>query len=110
MFEVDGNNNIYITRGDTGIFTISLIDGDGNPYVPEPEDTIRFAMAKKFGAGADVLVNKSFPADTLTLELEPEDTKNLAFGDYVYDIELTDADGHVSTVIIAKITLTKEVY
>lgn len=110
MFEVDDNNNIYLTRGDTGIFTVNLFDCDGNPYVPDPGDTIRFAMAKKFGASSDVLVNKQFPADTLTLEIQPQDTKNLAFGDYVYDIELTDASGHVSTVIIAKIQLTKEVY
>lgn len=109
MFEVN-ENNIYLTRGDTGIFTISLIDGDGNPYTPDPNSTIRFAMAKKFGAGADVLINKSFPADTLTLEIEPQDTKNLPFGDYVYDIELTDENEHVSTVIIAKFTITKEVY
>ena len=110
MFSTDAENNIYLTRGDTGIFTISLVDGDGNPYTPEPTDTIRFAMAKKFGAGSDVLVNKQFPADTLTLEIDPQDTKNLAFGDYVYDIELTDGDGHVSTVIIAKVKLTNEVY
>lgn len=110
MFEVDSNNNIYLTRGDTGIFTVNLFDCDGNPYTPEPGDTIRFAMAKKFGASSDVLVNKEFPADTLTLEIQPQDTKSLAFGDYVYDIELTDTSGHVSTVIIAKIQLTKEVY
>lgn len=110
MFYTDEENNIYLTRGDTGIFTVSLVDKDGNPYVPQEGDTIRFAMAKKFGASSDVLVNKSFPADTMTLEIEPQDTKHLAFGDYVYDIELTDVDGHVSTVIIAKIQLTKEVY
>lgn len=110
MFEVDEYNNISLTRGDTGIFTVSLFDCDGNPYTPGQGDTIRFAMAKKFGASSDVLVNKEFPADTLTLEIEPDDTKNLPFGDYVYDIELTDRDDHVSTVIIAKISLTKEVY
>lgn len=110
MFYTDSNNNIYLTRGDTGIFTVALTDGDGQPYIPEAGDTIRFAMAKKFGAGADVLLNKPFPADTLTLEIEPEDTKSLPFGEYVYDIELTDGDGHVSTVIIAKIKLTNEVY
>lgn len=110
MFYTDSNNNIYLTRGDTGIFTVALTDGDGQPYVPSANDTIRFAMAKKFGSGADVLINKSFPADTLTLEIEPQDTKALPFGEYVYDIELTDEDGHVSTVIIAKLKLTNEVY
>lgn len=110
MFETDDKNNIYLTRGDTGIFTVSLEDCEGHPYIPQAGEKIRFAMAKKFGAGADVLVNKQFPADTLTLEIEPQDTKNLAFGEYVYDVELTDLSGHVSTVILGKITLTKEVY
>lgn len=110
MFEVDDYNNIFLTRGDTGIFTVTLLDDEGQPFVPTEGDSIRFAMAKKYGASSDVLINKQFPVDTLTLEIEPDDTKHLPFGDYVYDIEYTDSDGHVSTVIIAKITLTKEVY
>ena len=47
----------------------------------------------------------------MTLTLQPSDTKNLPFGNYVYDIELTTADGFVDTFIgPATFTLTGEVY
>ena len=48
--------------------------------------------------------------DTLVLEVEPQDTADLNFGKYVYDVEFTDAAGHVSTIILANFILTKEVH
>ena len=39
------------------------------------------------------LVVKDIPSDTMLLVLEPEDTKTLPFGKYVYDIQITYADG-----------------
>ena len=56
------------------------------------------------------LVVKDIPIDTLTLTLLPEDTKDLSFGKYVYDIQLTKADGTVDTFITkATIKITEEV-
>ena len=53
---------------------------------------------------------KDIPIDTLTLTLLPEDTKDLSFGKYVYDIQLTKADGTVDTFITkATIKITEEV-
>lgn len=34
----------------------------------------------------------------------------VAFGNYVYDIELTDESGHVTIILLSKLKLTKEVY
>lgn len=108
MLYIDKEQNIKLTRGDTGIFTISLTDSDGNSYTPKEGDSLRFAMAKNYGSEA--LINKQIPIDTCTLEIEPNDTKELNFGKYVYDIEFTDADGHVSTIILANFEVTREVY
>ena len=44
------------------------------------------------------------------LHLEPNDTKTLDVGEYVYDIQLTTSDGDVDTFIaMAKLILTEEV-
>lgn len=108
MFSVDKDNNISLTRGDTCTFNIDLVDADGNPYVTHEGDTMRFAMAKNYGTN-NPLVNKNIPVDTLIFKLDPQDTKELEFGQYVYDIQFTDHNGDVSTILLGRITLTKEV-
>ena len=108
MLYIDEDQNIELTRGDTGLFTISLVDQSGAEYIPQSGDSVRFAMSKSYGK--DVILNKSIPIDTLILEIEPTDTKSLDFGKYVYVIEMTDVNGRVSTVIMGNLTLTKEVH
>lgn len=112
MLDIDSSYNISLTRGDTGLFTISLVDKYGDEYVPQAGSTLRFAMSKKYGATAgEVVIEKNIPIATMKLEIEPSDTKPLGIGSsYVYDIELTDPQGKVSTVVMAKFTVTKEVY
>ena len=104
------NNNIFITRGDTGAFHVTLKDRDGEPFIPEAGYTLRFAMARKYDAGKDILIDKEFPAEDAVIEIDPIDTKYLKFGNYVYDVELRDAsDNYVDTVISARMVLLKEV-
>ena len=40
-----------------------------------------------------------FPDGEAFIDIDPEDTAGLDFGDYVYDIQWTRADGTVTTVI-----------
>ena len=102
-YSVSGTT-ITLTRGDTFVALISITKQDGTPYVPNDGDKVRFAMKAK------PLVVKDIPIDTLTLTLHPEDTKGLSFGKYVYDIQLTKADGTVDTFITkATIKITEEV-
>ena len=108
MLTVDANGNISLTRGDTGIFEISVTNPEGEPYISQEGDSMRFAMAKKYGDG-NVLINKQIPIDTKVLQLDPEDTSDLPFSKYVYDIEYTDSEGHVSTIISGAFEITKEV-
>lgn len=111
MLRIDKKYNIELTRGDTGLFNISLTDSEGNPYTPAQGSSMRFAMGRKYGStDSDVLINKDISIDTMQLEIQPEDTKSLAFGDYLYDIQFTDEYGRVSTVVMAKFTVAKEVY
>lgn len=92
------NNRITMTRGDTCRMKINLSDADGGTYTPQEGDEIRFA-AKKTYADEEPVIFKTVPLDTMTLELAPEDTKSLDFGTYVYDMQITMADGTVNTFV-----------
>ena len=108
-YNVSGTT-ITLTRGDTFMALITITDSENNPYMPVEGDTIRFAMKATY-ADEEPLLVKDIPIDTMKLVLEPEDTKHLAFGKYVYDIQLTIATGEVDTFITkAKINITEEVH
>ena len=111
MLKIDKGSNISLTRGDTGLFNISLVDTNGNEYIPNEGSVLRFAMSKKYYSDIeDVLILKDIDIHTMELEIEPLDTKYLCPDTYKYDIELTDEYGHVFTVIMGTFTLTAEVY
>lgn len=95
MYKIQGNK-ITLTRGDSFYCQLTLKSKDGTVYVPEEGDVIRFAMGRDYG---DPIITKVIPNDTMTLSLVPADTEELSFGKYVYDIEITFADGDVDTFI-----------
>lgn len=104
------NTTIELTKGDTLRVYLTLKDCNGDPYVPAEGDSIRFAMKKRY-SDSEPLILKQIPIDTLVLELEPSDTKGLNCAEYVYDIEMTYANGDVDTFIDrAKFRLTEEVH
>lgn len=114
-YAIDGTT-ITLTRGDTFRAEIA-IQIDGEPYTPAFGDTVRFALKhrtlnnqKTEFTDPDPLILKDIPIDSMVLELEPEDTKPLGFGKYVYDLQITFADGTVSTFVTkAPFNLTEEV-
>jgi len=108
MLYIDEDQNISLTRGDTGIFHINLQSRDGEAYTPQQGDSLRFALGKNWGR--DTLFTKQIPLDTCILEIEPQDTKELEFKKYKYDIEFTDSYGHVSTILLGEFIVDKEVY
>ncbi len=103
------NNTIYLTRGDTFKAKLTINYPDGSIYEPKEGDSIRFAM-KADVEDEECLIFRDIPIDTMLLVLYPGDTKNLEFGSYVYDIQLTKANGDVDTFITAsKLKITAEV-
>ena len=109
MVDISGTT-ITMTRGDTARISVYISDAEGEPYTPSEQDTIRFAMKKDY-KDAEPLLLINIPVDTMMLVINPEDTKSLPFGAYVYDIELTTETGVVDTFIDrAKIKLTEEVH
>jgi len=109
MQSVNGKN-ITLTRGDTFKATVNMTGPDGTAYVPDENDVIRFAMRKDFEDGSTVLIQKVVPNDTLLLTIEHAETAALGIGDYVWDLEITYANGDVDTFIDkGKLKLTEEV-
>lgn len=108
-YKVTGTT-ITLTRGDTFVATITISDSKGEIYEPVAGDAIRFALKKSY-SDAQPLILKDIPVDTMRLVLDAEDTKDLEFGEYVYDIQLTKVTGEVDTFITkARLQLTEEVY
>lgn len=108
MHKIEGTN-ITLTRGDTLIINLSLTK-DRETFTPEEGSSIRFAMKRRYTDADSTALVKEIPIDTLTLEIEPDDTKNLDMKKtYVYDIEYTDPDGHVDTFISGEFYLAEEV-
>lgn len=120
MLNIDGNNNITLTRGDTLTLTVTLLhevdpvppatESTIEPYTPEEGDLIRFAVSKgyKTEPGYELKLSKDIPNDTLTFTCSSTETA-LDYRTYNYDVEVTHADGCVDTFISAKLTITGEV-
>lgn len=107
---------ITLTRGDTFIAQVT-IKKNGEIYTPQNGEEIRFALkrnsmnsSKTAYIDKQPLIYKNIPIDTMLLKLNPEDTKDLLFGTYVYDIQITFIDGSVDTFITnATFRITPEV-
>lgn len=113
MATINGTN-ISMTKGDTEYIHVEIKNlSDGTEYVPQEGDTIRFAVKKNY-SDAEPLIYKEIPINTMILTIEPQDTKDLqaggSAGRYKYDIQLTQANGDVHTVIPrSSLTILEEV-
>lgn len=114
MFKIKGTK-ISLIRGDTLIVEIQ-IERNGEVYEVQEGDVVRFALKRgemKKDRTAyldeDPLIIKTIPNESLVLRLESQDTANLPFGRYHYDIQLTMEDGTVDTFISDTLDLLSEV-
>lgn len=105
-YSVDGTK-ITMTRGDTVRIQVA-IDIDGEEYTPQEGDVVRFA-AKKAWTDEEPCILITIPNDTLILTIEPNNTKELEFGAYNYDLQITFANGDVATFVTkAKLKIEEE--
>lgn len=105
-------NVIGLVRGDSMWLNISLEDPQGNEYIPDPEDKIRFALKKSpLDPDEEILLVKEIDPAIMELHIDPEDTKSFPFGEYWYDLEITMTNGFRDTFIgPAKFKLLEEIY
>lgn len=98
--------NIGLIRGDTAIFSLSLIDMNDNPIIFEVGDKVYFTI-KTSTQTNKISVQKVFnvqqSSEELRIELEPSDTRELKYAKYWYDIQYNKANGEVHTVVPASV-------
>ena len=116
MWDIKGST-ITLTRGDSLPLHV-VIKVNKADYTPVDGDVVRFTLKRRQMDSQHTkyldekhLICKQIPINTMLLELTPSDTKNLPFGEYVYDLEITfGANGRVYTFINnAKFILAPEV-
>ena len=101
------NTTIKLTRGDTAFLTIPLKKNLYETYELAEGDVLRFTVKKK-ATNTTPLFQKELTG-TNVFHIAPADTAALDFGKYVYDIELTTADGDVYTPIVGEFHVMEEV-
>lgn len=107
MQKINGKR-ITFTKGDTFKALITM-NTDTGTYIPVEGDLVRFAMKKDY-TDSTALILKTIPNDTQILTIDSGDTESLEVGEYVYDIQITYANGDVDTFIDrGTLELTEEV-
>lgn len=99
MLKIDDDNNIYLTRGDTPIIDVSLKDEEGNPYSMTSNERLIFTLRKLWDKGT-ILLTKTVATPVFTFTTD--DTKDLDFGEYVYDIYLYNTNTNNRDTFIAE--------
>ena len=97
MLDISGNR-IYLTRGDSAIIDLKIVDQSGVEYESAIGDKIYFRL-KKNVYDSSLFWEKEIDPETLKLEITPEETASLDFASYRYEIELVTAQGYRFTVI-----------
>lgn len=90
-------NAIKLTRGDTAYLTIPLTLATGEEYIMQPADELVLSV-KEHVLDTQPIMQKRITGGNI-FHIEPNDTANLFFGKYQYDIQLNTASGDVYTVI-----------
>ena len=98
MFRIESDGTIKITRGDTARLTVNITnEQDGSDYSIESSDVITFTV-KKYCSDKNLAFQKIVTGSG-AIHIEPNDTAQMRFDTYKYDVQLTKANGDVYTVI-----------
>src|SRR5574344_2606514 len=101
------NNTIQIIRGDSGGLVFDFVNPDNSKYTLQNTDKAVFSVKSDYDDTVYV-IQKTLSQDGKITFL-PSDTTNLSVGSYVYDVQLTKADGQVDTVLLGKLKIIADV-
>lgn len=99
---VDKYGNISMTRGDTEFMDVVMIDKPtGNLLKFEEGDTVYFSVKRTVNDFEYIIQKKivDFEDGIAKVIISHEDTRYLEYGRYVYDVQVTDKNGIVSTIV-----------
>lgn len=105
------NANIRLVRGTSLTLTVTVTDGDGNPYTMTEQGVVRFGVKQNVTAG-EYLVKKEVTVGEngkYSFQLMPEDTEELPFGIYKYDVGLQEGDHYYNVIPCSDLVLCQNV-
>lgn len=105
-------NGMSMTRGDSESFTVSYTDVSNINIPLVTGDIIYFTVKRSVDAITIILqkVITVFDNGTAVVKIDHMDTQEVSYGNYFYDIQLTKADGKVTTIIPpSKFAITGEI-
>lgn len=97
---MENANTISIPRGDTARRSIEIFTEEGDLYEIKEEDTLILRVKKSLLDKEPCIVKEI--KGGCDFHIKPEDTENLAFGNYIYSVRIFTADGDKYTVIDKK--------
>lgn len=94
-------NAISMIRGDTETITIGKTDIDGLSVPFENGDIIYFTVKKSIHDSVKILqkVIDTFDNGKVIIKIDHDDTKDIECGTYMYDVQLNDKNGGVTTIV-----------
>ena len=96
MFRINQKTHkISLTKGDNASFKVNIMEANGQIRQLFDDDVITLTVRKT--ANSDIAFTKT--AENGVINIVPNDTKSLAAGTYVYDIQITTFGGNVYTII-----------
>lgn len=98
MFKVE-DSFIYLTRGDTAYLEIELEDDEKFNAGDKIVLSIKRSLTNDAQYVLQKEVNVNNEVESVTIKIEPEDTTNISYGLYYYDVQLTRSNGDVFTII-----------
>lgn len=98
MLYVESDGRIRLTRGDTARLTITIENDLSEEFVLGDNDTLILTV-KKSTKDDTPLIQKTLTNGLTTFHIKPEDTAELSYGTYKYDVQLETSSGDVYTVI-----------
>ena len=104
--------NISMTRGDSEVIKVTVKDTSGNVVPLVTGDTIYFTVRENILNKTKIIekIITEFDNGEALITINPQDTNDLSFAYYVYDIQLTRENGMVKTIIPpSKFTIDPEV-
>jgi hypothetical protein len=103
---------MQIFRGDTFKFNFNATLEDGTSYIFQPGDILKVGIKEKISntrCGLLKTIEIEEETDNLLIVFQHEETKKFCEGDKLLEIELTDTDGNVTTLLQQKIKVIGDV-
>lgn len=100
------NNDIIITKGDSGKVSLKFENRDGSEYAPSVNDEVIFSLKKRKERFSEVVLEKS----GTEIVFEAEETEKIPSGEYFYDVHIKRSTGERYTAVEGKLTVRKAVH